>query len=101
VTGRFELVDKDELFDNQPSIRDHLAETAGSTFRIAACTFGYTHDIELISWLETGLGGNITFYRVPEAIQPYYGDHPIGIFVFLRARLKGSSNSMMHMHHGG
>ena len=32
VTGRFELVDKDELFDNQPSIRDHLAETVGSSF---------------------------------------------------------------------
>jgi hypothetical protein len=43
----------------------------------------------------------MTFYRVPEAIQPYYGAHPIGIFVFLRTRLKGSSNSMMHMHHGG
>jgi len=99
VTGRVELVDKDELFNDQPTIRDHLAETAGSTFRIAAYTFGYTRDVALVSWLNTGLGANITLYGVPEAIQPYYGAHPMGVLVFLRARLKGSGD-MAHMHHG-
>lgn len=100
ITGRVELVDKDELFDDQPAIRDHLAETAGSTFRIAAYTLGYTRDVRMVSWLVTGLGVNVSFYGVPEAIQPYYGAHPAGVFFFLRARLKGSSGPMMHMHHG-
>lgn len=99
VTGRFELVDKDELFNDQPAIREHLDQTAGSTFRIAAYTLGYTRDVKLVPWLVTGLGGNLTLYGVPAAIQPYYGQHPAGFFFFLRARLKGSGD-MAHMHHG-
>ena len=100
ITGRFELVDKDELFNNEPGLRDHLAGTVGSTFRVAAYTLGYTRDVNLVSWLDTGLGANASFYGVPSPIQPYYGAHPTGVFVFVRARLKGSG-SMMHMHHGG
>jgi hypothetical protein len=100
ITGRFELVDKDELFDDDPTLREHLAETVGSTFRIAVYTLGYTRDVNMVSWLDTGLGANFSFYGVPTAIQPYYGAHPIGAFVFLRVRLKGN-DSMMHMHHGG
>jgi len=99
VTGRFEVVDKDELFDDQPAIREHLDQTAGSTFRIAAYTLGYTRDVKLVPWLVTGIGGNVTLYGVPAAIQPYYGQHPAGFFFFLRARLKGSGD-MAHMHHG-
>ena len=100
VTGRFELVDKDELFNDQPVIREHLDATAGSTFRIAAYTVGYTRDVNLVPWLTTGIGGNFTVYRVPAAIQPYYGAHPAGFLFFLRARLKGAE-PMAHMHHGG
>jgi hypothetical protein len=100
VTGRFELVDKDELFNDQPAIREHLDATAGSTFRIAAYTVGYTRDINLVPWLVTGIGGNFTVYRVPAAIQPYYGAHPAGFLFFLRARLKGAE-PMARMHHGG
>jgi len=109
VTGRVELVDKDELFNDRPEIRQHLDATAGSVFRITAYTAGYTRDIGLVSWLETGLGANFTFYAVPSAIQPYYGSHPVGFVMFLRARLKGSEHTMpnmpgmpkmQHMHHG-
>jgi hypothetical protein len=100
VTGRFELVDKDELFNDQPAIREHLEATAGSTFRIAAYTLGYTRDVNLVPWLTTGIGGNFTLYRVPAPIQPYYGAHPAGFLFFLRARLK-SAEPMAHMHHGG
>jgi len=99
VTGRFELVDKDELFDDDLALRAHLAETIGSTFRISAYTLGYTRDVHMVSWLDTGFGANVSFYGVPTAIQPYYGAHPVGVFFFLRARLKGN-DSMMHMHHG-
>jgi hypothetical protein len=99
VTGRVELVDKDELFNNQPAIREQLDSTDGSTFRIAAYTLGYTRDINLVPWLTTGIGGNFTMYRVPVPIQPYYGAHPVGFFFFLRARPKGA-DPMAHMHHG-
>jgi hypothetical protein len=99
ITGRFELVDKDELFNDQPTIREHLAQIAGSTFRITAYTLGYTRDIKLAPWLVTGIGGNFTVYGTPAAIRPYYGEHPAGFIFFLRARIKGSK-PMTHMHHG-
>jgi len=98
VTGRVELVDKDELFSDQPALQERLALTAGSTFRIAAYTLGYTRDVNLVSWLTTGLGSNFSWYGVPAAIRPYYGEHPVGFFFFLRVRLK-STASMTHMHH--
>lgn len=76
VTGRIELVDKDELF---PS---------GSVYRIQAYTAGYTRDIAQIRDAETGLGINVTAYAIPAAIQPFYGVHPWGVNVFLRVRVK-------------
>jgi hypothetical protein len=88
LTGRLELVDKDELFANQPSLEEHLARTVGSSFRIFAYTAGYTRDIATIHDIETGIGANVTSYRVPSPIQPYYGSHPWGVNVFLRVRLK-------------
>jgi len=87
VTGRIELVDKDELFDDQPALEESLDRTAGSTFRVQAYTIGYTRDIWQYRDAETGLGMNVTAYAIPSAIQPYYGDHPWGVNLFLRVRL--------------
>jgi hypothetical protein len=76
VSGRIELVDKDELFPG------------GSVYRIQAYTAGYTRDIAQMRDAETGLGMNVTAYAIPAAIQPYYGVHPWGVNVFLRVRIK-------------
>jgi hypothetical protein len=91
LVGRVELVDKDELFADQPAIEDSLARTAGSTFRIQAYTAGYTRDIGTFGGIETGIGANATAYAIPMAIKPYYGDHPWGVNVFLRFRLRPPS----------
>ena len=88
VTGRAELVDKDELFADDPDLEEHLEHTAGSTFRIGSYTAGYTRDIGTFRKIETGLGANLTAYSLPAAIKPFYGDHPWGVSVFLRFRLK-------------
>jgi hypothetical protein len=97
VSGRAELVDKDELFDDQPPLKATLAQTAGLVFRIGAYTLGYTRDFQLIPRLATGLGGNFTVYTVPGAIKPFYGDHPAAFYLFLRMRLKHEDE----MHHHG
>jgi hypothetical protein len=89
LTGRAELVDKDELFAATPELEESLERTAGSTFRIGAYTAGFTHDLPVqVNGLETGIGANFTAYTVPEAIRPYYGEHPFGVTVYLRLRLK-------------
>ncbi|MBV8780964.1 MAG: hypothetical protein JO353_06160 [Phycisphaerae bacterium] len=90
VTGRIELVDKDELFAGQPGIEELLERYAGSTFRIGAYTIGYTRDFQAFRYVATGIGANIEAYSVSRSIKPYYGDHPIGGNVFLRFRLKNS-----------
>jgi hypothetical protein len=91
LTGRAELVDKDELFSAQPDLEEQLAVTSGSTFRIGSYTLGFTRDIPFVSHLETGVGFNFTFYTLPPAIQPWYGSHPVGGNIFLRFRLKSNS----------
>jgi hypothetical protein len=87
-TGRIEMVDKDELFANDEAIEHQLEHTAGSTFRVKAFTAGYTRDIGTFNHIQTGIGANVTAYAIPSAIQPYYGEHPIGVNVFLRFRLR-------------
>jgi hypothetical protein len=89
VTGRIEIVDKDELFSGEPEIVERLERTVGTTtFRIGAFTIGYTRDIDLCPYLETGIGANFTTYTLADAIKPYYGDHPVGLNIYLRVRLR-------------
>jgi hypothetical protein len=88
ITGRAELVDKDELFRGQPDIEAHLDSIYGSTFRIGAYTIGYTRDIDIFRHVQTGIGANIEAYSLPSAIKPYYGSNPLGGNVFIRFRLK-------------
>jgi hypothetical protein len=90
-SGRMEFVQKDELFDNNPALHDQLAKAAGTSFLIQAYTAGYTRYFPLIHWLTTGIGANFTWYVIPDAIKPYYGDHPFGVNMFLRVQLKGGS----------
>ncbi len=82
LTGRAESVDKDELFANHPEIEP------GRAFRIGAYTAGYTRDVGAYKSLVAGVGANITAYTTPSALKPYYGDHPWGVNVYVRFRLK-------------
>ena len=79
LTGRAELVDKDELFANQ----NVPASIAGSAFRIKALTLGYSRDV--FAKPSIALGGNVTGYSIPTAIKPYYGN-PHSIYLFVRLR---------------
>lgn len=88
VMGRFEMVDKDDLFVDQPDLELQLDQRYGSTFRIGAYTAGYIRDVELFRNMETGIGANFSFYTLPDAIKPYYGAHPAGGNIFIRFRLR-------------
>ena len=90
-TGRWELVDKDELFAAQPAIEQQLLNTAGrDTFRIGAYTLGYTRYFQVFSPMRTGFGANFTTYTVPEATVPFYGEHPFGVNFYLHLQVKPS-----------
>ncbi|HLH40776.1 MAG TPA: hypothetical protein VKX39_16620 [Bryobacteraceae bacterium] len=76
VTGRVELADK-EL-------------SVPGVYRIRAYTAGYTRDIDLARSFETGVGANISFYSIPESLKPVYSDHPAGVNLYLRVRLRSN-----------
>jgi hypothetical protein len=86
-TGRVELVDKDELFADQPAVEQMLEHSYGTSSRIGTFTLGYTRDIGVFRRVQTGIGANLELYSLPARIKPYYGQHPLGGNVFLRFRL--------------
>ncbi len=54
--------------------------------RVQAYTAGYEREVGHIPHLSTALGGQFTWYGVPDALKPIYGEHPVGGIVFLRVR---------------
>ena len=88
ITGRVEVVAKDEFFADQPGLEAQIDRTYGSTFRVEAYTAGYTRDIATWGHVETGIGCNFTIYGLADALKPYYGARPVGGNMFLRFRLK-------------
>jgi acetoin utilization deacetylase AcuC-like enzyme len=83
VTGRIELVDKNELFAPGSPLY-------GQSFRVGAYTAGYTRDFSLVPGLATGLGFNVASYSMPGELHAYYGRRPAGFCIFLRVRLRAS-----------
>ena len=61
--------------------------------RIQAYTAGYDHDFPLIPGLSTALGAQVTFYGKPGFLSPIYGQHPLGVILFMRVRPKGNAHS--------
>ena len=77
VFSRIELVDKDELFPDDPS---------HPRFRIGAFTFGGSRDLVQNRLWQLALGTGVTLYSKPQALNTLYGDNPVSFQVFLRLR---------------
>jgi hypothetical protein len=56
--------------------------------RVQAYTLGYDREIGHIPHLSTAVGGQLSWYGVPDVLKTAYGDHPIGANVFLRVRIE-------------
>lgn len=54
--------------------------------RVQAYTAGYDREIGHIPHLSTAIGGQLTWYGVPQSLQAIYGAHPVGAVLFLRLR---------------
>jgi hypothetical protein len=77
VFSRMELVDKDELFPNNPLL---------PSYRIGAYTFGGDHDLIQSRFWHLALGADFTFYSKPATLDSTYGKNPISFQIFLRIR---------------
>ena len=95
---RMELVDKLGLLEenifgragliehHEPSNGLETIEHAEQSFRVGAFTFGGVRDIVATSKLRIGIGGDVTFYHVPDGLKPVYGSTPTSFHLFLRIR---------------
>ena len=84
--ARAESVEKDRRLlefkgaDVTPAI--DLPEIA----RIGAGTVGYVRDLVITPVLRLGVGGDLTAYVFPSALQRVYGDSPLSVHLFARLR---------------
>jgi hypothetical protein len=61
--------------------------------RIQAYTAGYDRDFPLVPGLSTAIGAQVTFYGKPDFLTPIYGQHPVGVILFMRVRPTGKAHS--------
>lgn len=86
VFSRLELVDKDELFPDNP---------LHPNYRIGAYTFGGARDlVHNPSW-QLALGADFTFYSKPSVLDATYGNEPVSFQIFLRLR-PGTNHDASH-----
>jgi hypothetical protein len=64
----------------------HVPEGVGGVDWVAATTVGASHRVaELWGW-DVAAGGDVTWYGVPEVLEPLYTESPVSFHVFLRIR---------------
>jgi hypothetical protein len=54
--------------------------------RVQAYTAGYDREVGHVPHFSTAIGGQFTWYGVPDTLKSFYGSHPVGVVVFLRVR---------------
>jgi hypothetical protein len=82
VFGRFENVENDELF---PDHDDPLHDQA---FRVSKLQAGYAYTLPLGPF-GLSLGGSLATFFKPAALDPVYGDSPLGYTLFAKLTLGG------------
>jgi mono/diheme cytochrome c family protein len=88
VFGRRGLIDDhhhDDDIDGNDSGDEH-STLAEQWNRIGAFTFGGVRDLVAKPKLRVGIGAGVTFYHVPDGLQPIYGSSPTSFQIFLRLR---------------
>jgi hypothetical protein len=83
---RLELVDKNGLLDGADRVRLGISDSHAQ-FRIGAYTFGAARDIWETDKFTVALGGDVTFYSKPPALDSVYGNNPTSYHFFVRFRL--------------
>ena len=79
--GRAENVDKDELFAEDDAL-------GGRVFTVSKLSLGGYHSLP-VGPLAFDLGGLVSKYALPTAIEPAYGSNPTSYLLFARVRIVG------------
>ncbi len=79
--GRVENVANDELFP------DHDDPLHDQRFRVSKAQIGYAYRVPLGSDFNLALGGTVSVFAKPDALDAAYGDNPTGFTLFARVSL--------------
>ena len=77
--GRFENVQKDELFDQ-------ISPTGSSVFRVSKLSLGYIYDFPVSHGVQFGIGALGSIHFVPGEIEDVYGHNPTSYMLFGRVK---------------
>ncbi|HEX6790148.1 MAG TPA: hypothetical protein VF247_02460, partial [Candidatus Krumholzibacteria bacterium] len=89
--ARIEWVEKDEQL---LLTREHVDGSDIPLADVTAFTLGYFHTGRIFDGL--GMGGDVTVYAVPSSLQDTYGDFPVSLHVFIRARWMAATGGHHH-----
>ena len=81
IFGRVENVANDELFP------DHDDPLHDQRFRVSKAQIGYAYRVPLGSDFNLALGGTVSAFAKPDALDAAYGDNPMGFTLFARVSL--------------
>jgi len=79
IFGRVERVDEDELFEGASPLQ-------GRVFAVDKISLGYIRDFHVADHAKLGLGGLVSRYGFPSALDRAYGD-PTSFMIFLRLKV--------------
>jgi hypothetical protein len=85
IFARAERVDEDELFDDATGVETALRSRI---FTVGKFSLGYIRDLPVAPHVKLGVGGLVSRYEFPAALDRAYGN-PTSYMVFLRVRLGG------------
>ena len=82
--GRFEVVQVETALLQTGTVVEGPAADVKNP--VLAFTVGGVRDVLAWRGFEGGIGADITFYGVPDALQPMYSAHPVSFHLFFRLR---------------
>jgi hypothetical protein len=86
------------LARNAVSVRAELAQSELRAGTVGAVTLGSARDLAIWKGLEAAVGGDLTLYRVPDALTSAYGSRPVSFQLFVRFRTRpGHMGRMWNM----
>ncbi len=81
IFGRFESVEKDELFTKGSSLFNKV-------FTVNKLNVGYVYDLVVWEHFALGPGFSADVYFLPEELHSFYGQSPFSYMLFIRARTR-------------
>lgn len=100
VYGRFESVQVESnvlRFGSHNGDGHHPDEEGAGVALVHTLTLGGVRTIGRWGGWDVGAGGDLTFYRVPQVLQPTHGDNPTSVHLFLRVRPPAPMGRMLDM----